>query len=490
MDKKKIIKSLILFFAAMPIALSILNKLTFLPLVFRVLAQPIITVGTIYYIYLMFSNKANKLKNKISSKNKTSVKNSNGIVFGKENGNIIAKPESEDGHIAIIGGSGTGKSTSITIPTLLSWRGSGVVMDIKGTLSDLTANYRERALGNKVYIFDPDSDDCDCYDPLEQVKGYDGANELAKNIIPTPIEGEKFWAINAQAILVSTVLQGIERNHSFCDICERILLTPAEQLVKELTESENSQVKLSASVCNGMPEKTLGSVFSELRVHLFVFASDEKIRKATRKSNWTPEVLEDEEGAIVYLKIRDNMISQYKGLISCMIAQMLRHLTSRAEEKQPPIIMLLDELPRLGRVEGLIEGFGTLRSKNVHIVPMVQSLSDLDRHYGKTERNIILDNCTYKVVLGAGDYDTQKYFSDLSGTNDIWQKSYNSNVIGIRKGNTKSLVEKKVIKPERFGQLKQDNKAVLFGFKYPMELDKAFYYKTPTYERLIETYKL
>lgn len=184
------------------------------------------------------------------------------------------------------------------------------------------------------------------------------------------------------------------------------------------------------------------------------------------------------------------MIEHYKGLISCMISQILRYLTGRGEGKQPSILLLLDELPRLGKVDGFIEALGTLRSRNVHIVPMVQSLSDLDRHYGQEERKICLDNCNFRVVLGVGDVDTQKYFSDMAGTEKRWQKSFNNSWIGLRKGSTDSLSEEKIIKPERFGQLKQDKKAVIFGFKEPLEVDKLFWYKTARYKKIVETYRI
>ena len=39
---------------------------------------------------------------------------------------------------------------------------------------------------------------------------------------------------------------------------------------------------------------------------------------------------------------------------------------------------------------------------------MIQSLAQLDKLYGEKERQIILDNCSYKVILGANDPETQK----------------------------------------------------------------------------------
>lgn len=478
----RIIKSIGVFFLGC-IVINVIYKINILGKLARDVLGWALLIGTMYLIYKIIKGDVIKMGN-LNNK-----KEEEGIIFGKRGSKIYSMSESETGHVSVIGGAGTGKSQSVSIPTLLTWKGAAVVIDIKKELCSMTSTFREKKLNSKVYVFDPDDNNCDCYDPLEQVKGIDGANELARNLIPTPIKGDKFWANNAQAILASSVLDGIDKNQTFSEICERILVTKPEDLINELTESNNIQVKLLASSANGMPDKTLGGVFSELRVHILTFASDEKIKMATRKTNWTPAVLE--EGATVYFRISEKMIEQYKGLISCMISQMFRYLTSRKDGQQPAILMLLDELPRLGKVEGLIEALGTLRSRNVHIVPMIQSLSDLDRHYGQAERKIILDNCSYKVILGIGDVDTQKYFSDASGTKKVWQKSYNNSaLLGLNKGNTDSLVEEKVIKPERFGQLKQDKKSVILGFKDPIEVDKLFAFSTTKYKRIIETYKI
>jgi len=64
-----------------------------------------------------------------------------GFVFGKYNNDYVLKPETEDGHIMIVGGVGSGKSTCIAIPTLRSWRASIFAIDIKGELSEYAKQY-------------------------------------------------------------------------------------------------------------------------------------------------------------------------------------------------------------------------------------------------------------------------------------------------------------------------------------------------------------
>lgn len=54
---------------------------------------------------------------------------------GADESCIVGLPEGADGHILIVGGSGSGKSTGIAMPTLQTWRRPIVVTDIKGELS-------------------------------------------------------------------------------------------------------------------------------------------------------------------------------------------------------------------------------------------------------------------------------------------------------------------------------------------------------------------
>lgn len=442
-------------------------------------------IGTVYFIYLIFNgtNLANTVKGA-----KNVEKEAEGIIFGKKGSKVYSMPESELGHVIVIGGQGTAKTQSVSLPTLFTWKGAAIVIDIKGELHKFTSVYRENVMDSKVYVFDPDDSNCDCYDPLEQIKDIAGATEIARNIIPTS-EKDPFWSQCAQGVFASAILDGINKNQAFGDICERVLITEPNQLIQELSNSKDNRVKLLCSAANGIAENTLTGVFSTLRTYILTFASDEKIRMATRKTSWTPETLE--EGATIYLRIHESMIGQYKGLIATMLSQTFRYLTKRKDYQEPPILMLLDELPRLGKVEGLSENMATLRSRNVHMVPIVQSIADLERYYGNEIRKSIIDNTSYKVILGVGDYDTQKYFSDSAGTEKVWQKSYNTNgLLGLKKGHTDSLVEEKVIKPERFGQLKVDKKSIVFGFREPIEVDKLFAYNTPKYKKLMDTYGL
>ncbi|MDQ7850406.1 MAG: type IV secretory system conjugative DNA transfer family protein [Armatimonadota bacterium] len=348
-----------------------------------------------------------------------------GVVFGRSGGprgQLVEKPPEQPGHVLVVGGTGSGKSRGSAIPTLLRWPGAALVVDVKGELWQRTAGHRSQV--GPVYCFDPETLDGDCYDPISEASTVDGAMELARYLIPEPQGGDPFWARAAQGLLAAAALEGAMAGASLATVAARLCETPAAELVEQLRDSPLREARMLASLAADMPEKTLGGVVARLRSQLLALAADPNIGRATDPRGlrrWSARDLD--AGATVYLRISERQIRQYKGLFTLMVSQILRHLSGRPEGAPVPVLILLDELPRLGRVAGLVEAQATLRSRNVHLVLVIQSLAQLDAIYGREERKVICDNAAYKLVLSATDPETQKYFSDLAGQRTVMAHS-------------------------------------------------------------------
>lgn len=393
-----------------------------------------------------------------------------GIVFGKLDNHLITKPPKVEGHTLIVGGTGTGKSRGVVIPTLFLWNESAFVIDIKGELSKITK--ANRAKFGKVYIFAPEKENCSCYDPIKLCTTVEQAQTLARTLIPIPEKGDSFWTRSAQGLLSAYVLEGARKGRTLTDIAYELCLRPIKDIVDHCRTNEIKEVKLLASTAYDIPDKTLGNLMAELKSHLLTIATDENIRKATSRSDWTPETLE--ENSTVYLQVSEHLLEQYKDLWTIIVNQVLRHLSKREENRGPSILIALDEMPRLSKIEGLTSALATLRSRNVHIVGIIQSMAQLDLIYGEHEKKVIADNCRFKFVLSATDPDTQKYFSDLAGQKTVLAqgKSVGSDIIP---NYSESEQGTPLIRPEEWANL--DN-PILFAPKLqPVPLKMAWWDK-------------
>lgn len=112
-----------------------------------------------------------------------------------------------------------------------------------------------------------------------------------------------------------------------------------------------------------------------------------------------------------------------------MYAQLIRYLENRpdrysdSESNNVQTLLLMDEFPRFGKLDLIEKAVPTLRSKNVNVCLVAQSLAQLDMLYGVEGRRNILDNCQYQAILRANDADTQQTLCQLIGTTEVMQES-------------------------------------------------------------------
>lgn len=405
-----------------------------------------------------------------------------GFMFGKKGRDFVVKKEDIDGHILGIGGAGSGKSSCIAIPTLMAWSERVFAIDIKGELSQKTNRVQAK-------IFNPSDLDSYGYDPYYMLRHSENkvqdAKEIAMAIVPKPVDiKEPFWIEGAQNILTGAILHYEGQGMNFIQTIEQMQITPVQELINEIHESSVFEARMFVNQLVGMDIKTLAGIFTELSNKTMMFATDKKIKHCLSKSQViTPADLDS--GFDIFISIEESKLEQWKELLNLIVNQFLKYCERRNEQKATPILFLLDEFARLGKVETVINGLATLRSKKVTICILTQSLAQLDAIYGKPQRQVIADNCQFKAILNATDADTQEYFSKLVGTYDKTKKTQSANFeqytkLGKGTGVSKTTEEKRIIKPEEFARLTD---IVLLTPKGFYRVDKAPYYQEKKFKQ-------
>lgn len=371
-----------------------------------------------------------------------------GVFFGTKRINnkikYVGKPKDSDGHVLVIGGAGSGKSSCVAIPTLETWEGTIFAIDIKG---ELTKYWNEKLAGKrptKIINLTKDKGDYPGYDPfyfLGQKGNEDdlvqNAREIAQAIIQIPPHTlEPFWLQAAQHILTASLLYHHKCcNATFNDAIKSTQKTQLNTLIKQINEGDCEEAQLhimqflkSADIKDN---KTLAGISAELSNNIMVFATDPRIKAAFTPTEDSVR-WEDLTDHNIFMRIAEDKLGQWDGAITLMLTQLIRSLERRQDKKYthdekpivrsasgkeiPPTLLLLDEFPRLGKVDVIQNAVSTLRSKGVTICLMMQSLAQLDRTYGKETRQIVVDNCQYKAILQVTDPENQKTFSDMIGT--------------------------------------------------------------------------
>ena len=370
-----------------------------------------------------------------------------GVSFGcadkSDQAHYIGMPQGADGNIIIIGGNGSGKSSGIMKPTLRTWTGAICATDVKGELSTQYERFAEQALqsgsaARPAIIFDPAQVGSIGYDPFWWVSQDDPANlysnimDMAQTIIPKlPNDIQPFWAESEQSAFAAALCYysrlGLDFGECLCNLLSVSLSTFCEKV----KNSNNTLANMLLGQISEMKPETLANIDRGLRNKLLPLAADPYLSRAFCRKREDAKYFtwEDMERFNVFLKIPPDKISQWGCAVNLMYAQLIRFLERRPEQYSADgknnlqTLLLLDEFPRLGKLDVIVDAIPTLRSKNVNFCLAIQSIAQLDRLYGEYGRRIICDNCQYQAILRANDAETQDYLCRLIGTTEVLQEN-------------------------------------------------------------------
>lgn len=346
------------------------------------------------------------------NKNPLLLKQATGVVFGTQKNRFVTKPETQDGHVLVIGGAGSGKSACVAIPSLMSWRERVFAIDVKGELFQKTREKR-----NNIKVFNPSDEEAFGFDPFYILKesknlGTD-MKSLVMDIIPLPPNEENpFWIESAWNFLTGALLNYYELGFTFIQAVEMIQTTPPKDTLMYVNKIGSKLARMYMTQFIGLSEKTLLGIFIEVSNKIMVFATDDKLRKALSKTDIiTPQMLE--EGADIYLCLEESKLEQWKGLVTMMINQFLKHFERRTNGQATPVLFLLDEFSRLGKIEAIKNSLAILKNNKITITFIINSLAAIDSVYGEENTQAIIDSCEYKAIFNLYGLRERAYFSEI-----------------------------------------------------------------------------
>lgn len=177
-----------------------------------------------------------------------------GILFGKKFGLLAYSPEQDEGHILVLGPSGTGKTSALLIPTLRSWQGTALVVDISG---DISANVNTP---NKI-VFDPTSENCIPYDVFASINAVTDETErqerleqLAYLLLPDKANDSEagiFFTKNGRKMITAALICYYGMDWGFVEICEFFLGHDWRSLLNDIAKQQNPIAKLL--ICSLVP---------------------------------------------------------------------------------------------------------------------------------------------------------------------------------------------------------------------------------------------
>ena len=320
-----------------------------------------------------------------------------GVSFGPLDGTDTEVVYSGEGSIMTIAPPRSGKTQCNVFPNLLRWPGPAVVLDVKGEIYAGTSRWRQQNVGPVIRFSPLEPGRTARFNPLASVRAdamnlWEDSLFLADMIMVPPEQGgggggeNRFWHDRAREILraviadvvfwnppdnrpMARVVSIINRN-GWTDFVERMRTHPELAVMRDEGES------LAAS-----DPRTLDGLLQTAKSSLTAWTG-ERIAQATRTCDWSPEDFRGPGKPTLYICIGPNDIETYASLLRVVIAQHIRALTSSMPDRSaPPILFVLDELPRLRRMAPIEMALETGGAYGLRLWMFAQSLAQMQKAY-------------------------------------------------------------------------------------------------------------
>jgi type IV secretion system protein VirD4 len=312
----------------------------------------------------------------------------------------------------IIGGTGTGKSSVVLVPSLFTTCGSKIINDPSGELFDKSAGYlKKKGYEIKVLNF-TNPQNSSGYNPLIRANSSSDIQKVASMLIQNTLGGsgkDPFW--NLQAISLLSMLIAVLKKQA----PEFQNLFNVRQLLSQLGGSPESIDSLFSKYADDIlfveyksfisyDSKVVSGVIATCKAALQIF-NDPSVAKITSTDNIN--LMEFRENPVA-LYIRNSVADQrYFGVLtSIFFEQFFSFIMSRfPNDNEQDIFCLVDEASSLN-LPTLPLAVANVRKHRAGIMLLLQDFNQLVHLYGKYEADGIKTNCYAKMYFTGQSLET------------------------------------------------------------------------------------
>ena len=433
-----------------------------------------------------------------------------GIVVGRLGGKLVRLSGQQ--FVILAAPTRSGKGVGVVIPNLLEYQGSVVVLDIKQENFDLTSGWRA-SQGQEIYLFNPFAEDrrTHRWNPLSYVSSdpafrISDLQAIAAMLYPDGDGKDKFWISHARNAFLAFTLYLFE-NHDE----ERRRKCPPELLsaptlgrVHRLSAGNGSQQKQYLQELSAKPflsehartafanllsqaDETFSSILGTFKEPLNAFVNpvldaatsgDDFLITDVRKKRTT-----------IYIGIQPNKLAESRVLVNLFFSQLINENTRELPQSNPALkhqcLLLMDEFTAIGRVDIIASAVSYMAGYNLRLLPIIQSMSQLDAVYGKEVSRTIITNHALQIIYAPREQQDANDYSEMLGYTTVHRR--NRSQSHGQQGSvsfTESLERRALMLPQELKAMGPEKEVFLYeGIPYPVMCEKIRYYQDKYFTR-------
>ena len=350
-----------------------------------------------------------------------------GIALGYLGRNLLQSPAEDN--VLLLGVQRSGKTSTVVVPTLLTWTGAAIATSTKEELVRLTAGHRAKRA--PVWVFAPLDRDTSwiedlglqavTWNPIASITDCGSAAELADHFTASGKRGTaSHWYLSASNLITALAVFAKERSGDMGSVLIALNRTAQgdyAELSKVVEDFRAADLLMAHALT---PDREAGSVASTARSCLGLWV-DERVCHATSSSERELDLDQLlEEGGTLYLVAPAEEAERCRPLFSALIATLLRKATLRARSQGgvlvPRLLLALDEAANFSRIPRLAGYTSSGPGQGIQLLLCFHDLAQIESGYGREEARTVWNNCRARLLLpGQGDLVTLEHFSRAIG---------------------------------------------------------------------------
>jgi type IV secretion system protein VirD4 len=421
-------------------------------------------------------------------------------------------------HALVLAGSGGFKTTSVGVPTLLTWTGSAVVLDPSQEIGPMVAEHRRQTMAHNVVTLDPATakttgvnvlDWIDITSPLAESHVAAVVGWITGEVRPGTSASGEFFRGSGQdliACLLADLLwdPALSPGQKTLRALQRRLVTPEDQMRELLgriyEHSGSAMARDLAGTLKGAVAETFSGIYAN----------------ATRDARWLSTaayadlVSGGAEGSLPAMRTADLVagrttaflqipltVLQTTPAVGRVLVGALLNAAYQADGKvKGRVLFLLDEVARLGYMQVLEQARDAGRKYGITLLLLYQSLGQLVAQWGREGKQAWYDSTSWRLFAAVQDPDTAKELSAMCGEYGVVATSQGdtegsqarSGIASSSSGRSenRSEVRRALIKPDELTQdTRTDEAFVLVRGSKPLRCGRAIWFRRPEWLHMV-----
>ncbi len=429
-----------------------------------------------------------------------------GIVVGKFNGRLLRLGGQQ--FVILAAPTRSGKGVGVVIPNLLDYQESVVVLDIKQENFQLTSGWRA-SQGQEVYLFNPFAEDRRthrwnpmCYVSPDPAFRISDIQAIAAMLYPDGVDEQKFWVSQARNAFMAFALYLFENQDALRNegAPQQMLEVPTLGAIYRLSSGDGTDLKsyLQARSQSGFlgshartafanllsqADETFASILGTFKEPLNAFLNP-VLDAATSANDF---LLTDvrKRRMTIYIGIQPNKLAESRVILNLFFSQLVNLNTQELPSSNPALkhqcLLLMDEFAAIGKIGIIASAASYMAGYNLRLLPIIQSMSQLDATYGKDVSRTLITNHALQILYAPREQQDANEYSEMLSYTTVRKQNITR---GREVSRSESEERRALMLPQELKAMGAEKEVFLYeGIPHPVMCDKIRYYQDKHFTR-------